>query len=149
MRQGTECRGAYLCARQDIKSSPCFQDLRSDRAFFGSDAILVQSRYLLSSVLRSLPYSMQAPALLQSHGGGVGTCRFSYLCWNLTLMGRAGDSGGSVIREGVPVGDCNDKPGSLTVTARISRSLQTPRNLPLSASRGRPNSRVTRCHLVA
>jgi hypothetical protein len=45
---------------------------------------------------------------------------------------RAGDSGGSVVREGVPVGDCNDKPGSLTVTARISRSLQTPRNLPLS-----------------
>ena len=72
MRQGVECRGAYLCARQDIKSSPCFQDLRSDRAFFGSDAILVQSRYLLSSVLRSLPDSMQAPALLQSHGGGVG-----------------------------------------------------------------------------
>ena len=26
----------------------------------------------LSSVIRSLPYSMQAPALLQSHGGGVG-----------------------------------------------------------------------------
>jgi hypothetical protein len=32
-------------------------------------------------------------------------------------------------------GDCNDKPGSLTVTARISRSLQTPRNLPLSNNR--------------
>jgi hypothetical protein len=29
--------------------------------------------------------------------------------------------------------DCNDKPGSITVTARISRSLQTPRNLPLSS----------------
>ena len=26
----------------------------------------------LSSVIRSLPYSLQAPALLQSHGGGVG-----------------------------------------------------------------------------
>ena len=26
----------------------------------------------LNSVIRSLPYSMQAPALLQSHGGGVG-----------------------------------------------------------------------------
>jgi hypothetical protein len=26
----------------------------------------------LSSVIRSLPYSMQAPALLQSHGGGIG-----------------------------------------------------------------------------
>jgi hypothetical protein len=26
----------------------------------------------LTSVIRSLPYSMQAPALLQSHGGGVG-----------------------------------------------------------------------------
>ena len=26
----------------------------------------------LSSVIGSLPYSMQAPALLQSHGGGVG-----------------------------------------------------------------------------
>jgi hypothetical protein len=26
----------------------------------------------LSSVIPSLPYSMQAPALLQSHGGGVG-----------------------------------------------------------------------------
>jgi len=26
----------------------------------------------LSSVIQSLPYSMQAPALLQSHGGGVG-----------------------------------------------------------------------------
>jgi len=30
------------------------------------------------------------------------------------------------------VGSINDKPGSLTVTARISRSFQTPRNLPLS-----------------
>ncbi len=27
----------------------------------------------LTSVIRSLPYSLQAPALLQSHGGGVGT----------------------------------------------------------------------------
>jgi len=27
------------------------------------------------------------------------------------------------------VGECNDKPGSLTVTARISRSVQTPGNL--------------------
>ena len=45
---------------------------------------------------------------------------------------RAGDSGGSVVREGVPVGDCNDKPGSLTVTARISRSLQTPKSPALS-----------------
>ena len=26
----------------------------------------------LSSVIGSLPYSMQAPALLQSHGGGIG-----------------------------------------------------------------------------
>lgn len=26
----------------------------------------------LTSVIRSLPYSMQAPALLQSHGGGIG-----------------------------------------------------------------------------
>jgi hypothetical protein len=26
----------------------------------------------LTSVIRSLPYSLQAPALLQSHGGGVG-----------------------------------------------------------------------------
>ena len=30
------------------------------------------------------------------------------------------------------MGECNDKPGGLTVAARISRSLQTPRNLPLS-----------------
>jgi hypothetical protein len=31
----------------------------------------------LTSVIRSLPYSLQAPALLQSHGGGVFSRRFS------------------------------------------------------------------------
>ena len=28
------------------------------------------------------------------------------------------------------MGECNDKPGGPIVAARISRSLQTPRNLP-------------------
>jgi hypothetical protein len=40
--------------------------------FFGT---LIESRKEndhLTSVIRSLPYSLQAPALLQSHGGGVG-----------------------------------------------------------------------------
>ena len=30
------------------------------------------------------------------------------------------------------MGDCNDKPVSLTISARISRGFQTPQNLPLS-----------------
>src|SRR5271166_6472524 len=50
---------------------------------------------------------------------------------------RAGDSRGSVFTRKLPWGECIDKPGRLTVTARISRSLQTPRNLPLSRKSAR------------
>src|SRR5271165_1692264 len=37
---------------------------------------------------------------------------------------RAGDPRGVCVHKEAPVGECNDKPGSLTATARISRSFQ-------------------------
>jgi hypothetical protein len=42
---------------------------------------------------------------------------------------------GVCVHKEAPVGKCNDKPGSLTVTARISRRLQTPPGISRSPPR--------------